>query len=43
VPAGTGIGVDIDPEKLAKYHDLYLQRGQFQPYDPGLLGTELYR
>jgi L-Ala-D/L-Glu epimerase len=43
VPAGAGIGVDIDPDKLAKYHELYLERGQFQPYDAGLIGAELYR
>jgi glucarate dehydratase len=43
VPEGPGIGVDIDPEKLARYHALYLERGQFQPYDPGLIGKDLYR
>jgi len=42
VPAGAGIGVDIDLDKLGKYHDLFRERGQFQPYDPRLLGTELY-
>jgi L-Ala-D/L-Glu epimerase len=43
VPDKPGIGVEIDLAKLAKYHELYRQRGQFQPYDPVLLGTELYR
>lgn len=43
VPEGPGIGVDIDPEKLSRYHALYLERGQFQPYDPGLIGKDLYR
>jgi L-alanine-DL-glutamate epimerase-like enolase superfamily enzyme len=43
VPERPGIGVEIVPEKLAKYHELYRQRGQFVPYDPELLGTELYR
>ena len=43
VPDKPGIGVEIDPTKLAKYHELYRQRGQLQPYDPKLLGTELYR
>jgi L-alanine-DL-glutamate epimerase-like enolase superfamily enzyme len=43
VPAGVGIGVDIDPDKLGKYHDFFRERGQFQPYDPKLLGAELYR
>jgi L-alanine-DL-glutamate epimerase-like enolase superfamily enzyme len=43
VPRGTGIGVEIDLEKLGKYNELYRKQGQFQPYDPELLGTELYR
>jgi L-alanine-DL-glutamate epimerase-like enolase superfamily enzyme len=43
VPAAAGIGVDIDLDKLRKYHDLFRARGQFHPYDPKLLGTELYR
>lgn len=41
VPDGCGIGVDIDPEKLGKYHELYLEHGQFTPYDPVLIGAEL--
>ncbi|HVT93308.1 MAG TPA: mandelate racemase/muconate lactonizing enzyme family protein [Bryobacteraceae bacterium] len=43
VPEGPGIGVDVDPEKLGRYHELYLERGQFQPYDPALIGKDLYR
>jgi glucarate dehydratase len=43
VPCGSGIGVEIDQEKLSKYHELYRQNGQFQPYDKKLLGTPLYR
>ena len=43
VPEGAGIGVDIDADKLGKYHERYLAHGQLQPYDPALLGTELYR
>lgn len=43
VPEGEGIGVKIDQEKLARYHQFYLEHGQFQPYDPKLLGTELFR
>lgn len=42
VPEGDGIGVEIDQEKLARYHQFYLERGQFQPYDPKLLGTDLF-
>lgn len=43
VPDKPGIGVEIDQAKLAKYHELYREHGQFVPYDPKLLGTELYR
>jgi L-alanine-DL-glutamate epimerase-like enolase superfamily enzyme len=43
VPEKPGIGAEIDQAKLAKYHELYRERGQFVPYDPKLLGTELYR
>jgi L-alanine-DL-glutamate epimerase-like enolase superfamily enzyme len=43
VPERPGIGVEVAPAKLAKYHELYQERGQFVPYDPALLGTELYR
>lgn len=43
VPEGPGIGVDVDLEKLARYHEFYLERGQFQPYDPALIGKDLYR
>jgi L-alanine-DL-glutamate epimerase-like enolase superfamily enzyme len=43
VPAGFGIGVEVDLEKLGHYRSLYLDRGQFQPYDPLLIGTDLYR
>jgi len=42
VPSGVGIGVDVDEEKLGRYHELYAQRGQFMPYDPHLIGTDLY-
>ena len=27
VPDGAGLGVEIDPEKVAKYHQLYLEQG----------------
>jgi glucarate dehydratase len=42
VPVGDGIGVEVDEEKLGKYHELYLSRGQFQPYDPSLIGTDVF-
>jgi L-Ala-D/L-Glu epimerase len=43
VPPGVGIGVEIDLEKLGKYHEMFNQHGQFPPYDPKLVGAELYR
>jgi L-alanine-DL-glutamate epimerase-like enolase superfamily enzyme len=43
LPSGCGIGVDVDEAKLMKYHELYLKRGQFTPYDPALIGTDLYK
>jgi glucarate dehydratase len=43
VPAGSGIGVDVDLDQLAKFHELFREHGQFQPYDPSLIGTPLYR
>ena len=40
VPAGCGIGVDVDEEKLKRYHQLYRLHGQYLPYDPATLGKE---
>jgi len=42
VPEKPGIGVEVDSTKLDQYHQLYMERGQFTPYDPELLGAELY-
>ena len=42
VPEGPGLGLEIDADKLGRYHELYRERGQFVPYDPQLVGTELY-
>jgi len=41
VPGGCGLGIEVDEEKLAKYHEFYRERGQFPPYDPALIATEL--
>ncbi len=38
LPEGKGLGVEADEEKITSYHELYRQRGQFLPYDPGLIG-----
>ena len=27
-----GLGIEIDEQKLARYHNLYMERGQFLPY-----------
>ena len=43
VPAGVGIGVEVDEEKVGVYHEQYLSRGQFVPYDPKLIGSRMYR
>lgn len=43
VPEGCGLGIEVDEGKVARYHELYRQRGQFTPYDPALIGTDLSR
>ena len=40
VPDGVGMGIDVDGEKLQRYHQLYLEQGQFLPYDPDKMGAE---
>jgi L-Ala-D/L-Glu epimerase len=32
VPGGTGLGVEIDEEKIGRYHECYKSEGQFLPY-----------
>jgi len=34
VPCGSGLGVEIDEQKVAKYSQLYREQGQFLPNDP---------
>jgi len=41
-PQGPGLGIEVDEAKLEKYHELYRSRGQFVPYDPKLIGAELF-
>jgi len=41
VPQDAGLGVGVDEEKLARYHDLYKGLGQFLPYDASRIGTNL--
>jgi len=38
-PPGTGTCVAVDEDKVAHYHELYRERGQFLPYDPDLIGN----
>jgi hypothetical protein len=40
VPDGVGLGVRVDEEKVAKYHRLYQEVGQFLPYKPYMLAAE---
>jgi L-alanine-DL-glutamate epimerase-like enolase superfamily enzyme len=40
VPTGMGLGVEVDEAKVAKYHRLYRERGQFLPYQPSMFGRE---
>ena len=43
IPQGPGLGIEIDADKLGKYHELYRSRGQFVPYEPKTIGLPLYR
>ncbi|HEY7156884.1 MAG TPA: mandelate racemase/muconate lactonizing enzyme family protein [Gemmataceae bacterium] len=38
IPRGTGLCIEVDEEKVGRYHQLYCERGQFLPYDATLLG-----
>ncbi len=38
VPPGAGLGIEIDEEKVGRYHALYRERGQFLPYDAECIG-----
>jgi len=31
-PDKPGLGIEIDEQKIARYHNLYKERGQFLPY-----------
>jgi L-Ala-D/L-Glu epimerase len=37
VPEGPGLGIDVDEEKVRRYHECYQRDGQFVPYDPAHL------
>jgi glucarate dehydratase len=40
VPEGVGLGVEVDENKVACYHEYYKEHGQFLPFDPKLIGKE---
>lgn len=40
VPSGTGLGIQVDEDKVKLYHALYQQRGPFLPYTPEMLAAE---
>jgi len=37
IPEGAGLGIEVDEDKVRRYHDSYRQHGQFPPYDPALV------
>jgi len=37
VPEGAGLGIEVDEEKVRKYHESYRREGQIPPYDPSLV------
>ena len=41
VPQGSGLGVEVDEDKLGHFHEVFKQQGQFLPYDANQIGTEL--
>ena len=38
IPQGIGLCMEVDEEKVGRYHQLYSERGQFLPYDATLIG-----
>jgi L-alanine-DL-glutamate epimerase-like enolase superfamily enzyme len=37
IPRGIGLCIEVDEEKVGRYHELYRERGQFLPYDATLI------
>ena len=33
LPQGSGLGIEVDEDKVARYHQEYRERGQYLPYD----------
>ena len=40
IPTGPGLGIEVDEEKVAKYHANYLAQGQYLPYLLDRMGQE---
>src|SRR5262249_4312180 len=40
LPSGSGLGIQVDGEKLARYHDNYRRIGQYLPYQTDSLAAE---
>jgi L-alanine-DL-glutamate epimerase-like enolase superfamily enzyme len=40
VSSAPGLGVEVDPDKLARYHENYRRVGQYLPYQPENLAAE---
>lgn len=41
IPKGAGLSIEVDEQKVFKYHELYKSWGQLLPYDPDQIGKEL--
>ena len=41
-PEGPGLGVELDEEKVAKYHELYLSSEKYRKHEPGLGRKDSY-
>jgi len=39
-PSAPGLGIEVDPGKLASYHENYRRIGQYQPYQIESLASE---
>ncbi len=40
VPTGAGLGIEVDVDKLQRYHQDYCKQGQYLPYDAEKMGAE---
>jgi hypothetical protein len=42
IPSGSGLGIEIDEQKVGIYSEYYRERGQFLPNDPGPRPVEMH-